>query len=232
MNLRRTATLSGWLWIATYVTSIPAYFTFYAPFRTNPALITGSGPDPTTSVAWGAFLELLLIIANVATAVVFYPILRRQSEPGALGFVTARLVECTFIAIGLLSALTFVFMRQQGTGTLELGHAFVAIHDRAFLLGPGFIVGLGNGLLLGWLMYQSRLVPRGLAIFGLVGGPLLMASGVAIMFGWAERGGSLQVIATIPEFIWELSLGIYLVAKGFKPSPITAGLEANASAAR
>lgn len=224
VNLRRTATFSGWLWIATFVTSIPAYFIFYAPFRNDPTLITGSGADPTTSVAIGACLELLLIIANIGTAVVFFPILKRQSEAGALGFVASRLIESTFIAIGILSALTFVFMRQHGTGTNDLGQAFVAIYDRAFLLGPG-LCGFGNGLLLGILLHRSGLVPRGLAMLGIIGGPLLMASSVAVMFGVTERGSSLQALATIPEFIWELSLGVYLVAKGFKPSPVTAGLE-------
>jgi hypothetical protein len=225
VNLRRTATLAGWLLISTFVTSIPAYFTFYAPMRDDPGLITGSGPDPTTSVAIGALLELLLIIGNIGSAVVLYPVLKRQSEAGALGYVGARIMESTFIAIGILSALTFVFLRQSGTGTRELGNVLVAIYDRAFLVGPGICVGVGNGILLGWLLYRSKLVPRGMALLGLIGGPLLIASGAAIMLDLAKRGGSVQALSTIPEFIWELSLGIYLVVKGFKPSAITPGLE-------
>lgn len=230
--LRRTASLAGWLWIITFVVSIPAYFILYAPVRDDPSLITGAGTDPTTSVALGAVLELILIVANIGTAVVFFPILKRQNEAGALGYVTARVMECVFIAIGIISLLTFLFMRQEGTAGTDaaLGEAFVAVYDRAFLIGPGFFAGLGNGLLLGYLMYRSGLVPRGMAILGLIGGPLLMASGIAIMFDLTERGSTLQAIATIPEFLWELSLGIYLVVKGFKPSPLTAGLESPASA--
>ena len=91
------------------------------------------------------------------------------------------------------------------------------------------MVGIGNGIILGWLMYRSGLVPRGMAMLGLIGGPLIILSGIAVMFDVAERGGSLQGIATIPEFFWELSLGIYLLVKGFKPSPITAGLESSAA---
>ena len=228
MNLRRTATISGWLWIATFVTSIPAYFTFYAPMRNNPGLVTGSGPDPTFSIGVGAILELLLIIANVGTAVVFYPILKRQNHASALGYVGARLMECTFIAIGIIAALTFTFMRQSGMGTKELGNLLMAIYDRSFLVGPGFCTGFGSGLLLGVLLWRSRLVPRSITILGLVGGPLLMASGMAIMLGFIPRGGTIQGLSTIPEFIYELSLGIYLVVKGFRPSPITAGLESRA----
>jgi hypothetical protein len=220
MDPRRTATLTGWLFIATFVLSIPAYFIFYADVRDTPNLITGAGDDPTASVAIGAVSELFLIIANVGTAVVLFPILKRQSEVGALGYVTARLVEQIFIAIGIVSLLAFVFMRQEGTGTPALGEAFVAIYDRAFLLGPGFFAGVANGLILGYLMYTSGLVPRGMAMLGLIGGPLVMASAIAIMFDVTDRGSTLQAIATIPEFFWELSLGIYLIVKGFRPSPI------------
>ncbi|MEU4605416.1 DUF4386 domain-containing protein [Kribbella sp. NPDC023972] len=224
---RKVATLTGWLMVITFVTSIPAYFFLYAPVRDNPDYITGAGADPTASVALGAVLELILIVANIGTAVVPYAVYRRYSEGLALGYVTARLVECTFIGIGLLSLLTFLLMRQQGTAGTDaaLGEVFVAIHDRAFLIGPGIFAGVANGMILGYLMYRTGLVPRGMAMLGLIGGPLLLAAAIAIMFDVIERGSALQGIATIPEFIWELSFGIYLIVKGFKPSPILAGLE-------
>ena len=197
------------------------------PVRDNPDYITGAGADPTASVALGAVLELILIIANVGTAVVPYAVFRRYSEGLALGYVAARLVEAIFIAIGIVSLLAFLFMRQEGTAGTDaaLGEAFVAIYDRAFLIGPGFFAGVANGMILGYLMYRSGLVPRGMAMMGLIGGPLVVASGIAVMFDVVERGSTLQGIATIPEFIWELSFGIYLIVKGFKPSPILAGVE-------
>ncbi len=224
MDPRRIARVFGWLFVATFVTSIPAYFIFYADVRDAPNLITGTGADPTASVAIGAALELFLIIANVGTAVVIYPIIKRQSEIGAVSYVSARLVEQIFIAIGIISLLAFVFMRQEGTASdAALGQVFVAIHDRAFLIGPGFFAGVANGVILGYLMYRSGLVPRGMAMLGLIGGPLVMASGIAVMLDVTERGGALQGIATIPEFFWELSLGIYCIVKGFRPSsPILA----------
>jgi hypothetical protein len=227
-NPRTIARVFGWLFIATFVTSIPAYFIFYADVRDTPNLITGAGADPTTSVAIGAVLELFLIIANVGTAVVIFPILKRQSEAGALGYVSARLVEQIFIAAGIISLLAFVFMRQEGTAGSDaaLGQTLVAIHDRAFLIGPGFFAGVANGVILGYLMYRSGLVPRGMAMLGLIGGPLVMASGIAIMFDVTQPGSTLQAIATIPEFFWELSLGIYCIVKGFRPSPILAMDEA------
>ena len=141
---------------------------------------------------------------------------------------TSRLVsfvECTFIAIGLLSLLTVVTLQQgvagADTGSLvAVGESLVALHDWTFLLGPGFVVGIGNGLILGYLMYRSALVPRGMAWLGLIGGPLIIASGVGVLFGVIEAGGVVQGIATIPDFLWELSLGIWPIVRGFNPSAI------------
>ena len=225
MDTRKIATLTGWLMIGTFVTSIPAYFLLYAPVRDNPDLITGTGADPTASVAFGVVLELVLIIANVGTAVVPYALFKRYNEGLALGYLAARLVESIFIAIGIVSLLTFLSMRQEGTAGSDaaFGQLLVAIYDRAFLVGPGFFAGVANGMILGSLMYRSGLVPRGMAVLGIIGGPLVAAAGVAVMFGVTERGSALQGLATIPEFIWELSFGIYLIVRGFRSAPAEAG---------
>jgi hypothetical protein len=212
----------GWFFLATFLTSIPAYFIGYAEMLDNPGLIAG-GADPTTGIATGAALETLLIIANVATAVVAYPVLKRESEMGAIGYVSARLVEGVFIAIGIVSALAFLLMRQDASAvaTPALGDAFVSLYHRAFLLGPGFMAGLANGVILGYLMYRSELVPRGMTWLGLIGGPLIMITGIAVMFDVIERQSAIQAIATAPEFFWELSLSIYCIIKGFRlSSPI------------
>jgi hypothetical protein len=222
MSNRRTAALAGWLMVITFITSIPAQLILYVPVLDKPNYITGAGANAHSMVALGALLEVLLIIANVGTAVVLFPILKRQNEAGALSYVTARLVESTFIAIGIVSLLAILTVREDSArgANAALGESLVAIHDWTFLLGPGFIVGVGNGLILGYLMYRSGLVPRRLAMLGLIGGPLICASGTLVLFNVIDAGSPVQVIATIPEFIWELSFGIYLIVKGFKPSPI------------
>ena len=221
MNSQTIARVFGVLFLITFITSIPAYF-FYIPVLDDPRYIVGAGAD--TRVSFGAFLELLLIIANIGTAVVLYPIVRRQNEILALGYVTARIVECVFIAIGILSLLTVVTLRQEAAAgadaasLLTAGESLVALHEWTRQLGPGFVVGVGNGLILGYLMYRSGLVPRGMAVLGLIGGPLIVASGVAILFGVFEAGSAWQMIATIPESFWELSFGVWLIVKGFNPS--------------
>jgi hypothetical protein len=223
---RKTALITGVLFIITFVTSIPAALLLYAPVLDDANYIVGAGAD--ARVALGALLELLLIIANVGTAVVLFPILKRQNEGLALGYVSARLVECTFIAIGIVSLLSILTLRQDFAGAaggdsgsfVTVGKSLVAIHDWTFLLGPGFVVGVGNGLILGYLMYRSGLVPRGMAMLGLIGGPLICVAGIAVLFDVIEPGSGPQVIATAPEFVWELSLGIWLIVKGFRPSPI------------
>jgi hypothetical protein len=137
-------------------------------------------------------------------------------------------MECVFIAVGILSVLAVVTLRQDIAGAADpatldaVGRSLVAIKDWTFLLGPGFVVGVGNGLMLGYLFYRSGLVPRRMAMLGLIGGPLIMLSGIAVLFDVIEQGSAAQAIATIPEFFWELSLGIYLAVKGFRRSPILA----------
>ena len=218
---RRIALVTGVLFLITYLTSIPALYLFQ-PVLDDPAgYIAGAGAD--NRILLGAFLEVILIIANIGTAVVLFPILKRQSEILALGYVTARVVECTFIAIGLLAVLGVVTLRQDAPDAGSLAVSLAAIKDWTFLLGPGFIGVLGTGLILGYLMYRSGLVPRWMAMLGLVGGPLLSASGIAVLFDVLQFAGVGQGIATIPEFLWELLLGIYLTVRGFKRSPITTG---------
>ena len=222
MDYRRVATVTGWLWIATFVTSIPARFIFYAPVLDEPNYVTGAGADAWTLVATGAMLELFLIISNVGTAVVPFPILKRQNEAGALGYVTARVIECVFIAIGIVSMLAILTVRQDAPSGADaaLGQGLEAVYEWAFRIGPGFFVGVGNGLILGYLMYKSGLVPRGMAMLGLIGGPLLIIAGILVIYDVIEASGPIQGLMTIPEALWELSLGIYLVVKGFRPSPI------------
>jgi hypothetical protein len=233
-STRKTALIAGALFVITFLTSIPAALLLYTPVLDHANYIVGAGAD--TRVALGAFLEVLLIVANVGSAVVLFPVLKRQNESLALGYVTARVIESTFIAIGIVSLLAIVTLRKDvggagGAGSLvPVGRSLVAIHDWTFLLGPGWIVGVGNGLILGYLMYRSGLVPRRMAMLGLIGGPLIIISGTAVLFNVIQPGSAPQVIATIPEFIWELSLGIYLMVKGFKPSPILSGTTANAGA--
>ncbi len=225
MNPQKIARVFGVLFLITFITSIPAQLVLYVPVLHNPGYILGGGAD--NGVLLGAFLELILIIANIGTAVVVFPILRRQNEILALGYVTARIVESAFIAVGLLSVLTILTLRQEAAGAdaaslVTAGKSLVALHDWTFLLGPGFVVGVGNGLILGYLMYRSGLVPRGMAVLGLIGGPLVCASGIAVMFGVFEAGSAPQFIATIPEIAWELSLCIWPIVKGFNPAALAA----------
>jgi hypothetical protein len=208
----------GVLYLITFVTSIPALW-LYQPVLDDPVgYIVGEGQN--SRILFGVLLELLLIIANIGTAVVIFPIVRRQNEELALGYVTARLFECTFILVGIVAVLGIVTLQQDVVGAAEgtLAYTLAAIKDWTMLLGPGWVVGWGNGLILGYLMYKSGLVPRRMTWLGLVGGPLIILSGTLVLFGVGNKGGTLQAVATIPEFLWELSLGIYCTLKGFRPS--------------
>ena len=222
-----TALAAGVLFIITFAASIPAVL-LYGPVLSDPNYVVGAGAD--SQIFLGALLEVITVIANIGTAVVLFPILRRQNEGVALDYVAARLVEATFMAVGIMSLLAVVTLRQDFAGTtgadtasfVTAGKALVAVHDWTFLFGPGFLgAGFGNGILLGYLMYRSGLVPRPMAWLGLIGGPLVCASAIGVLFGVFDPGSVPQGIATIPEILWEASLGLYLTFKGFRPSPIT-----------
>jgi hypothetical protein len=228
-SLRRTALIAGGLYVLTFVSSIPALI-LIAPVLDNPNYIISSGAD--TRVLWGLFFDLINAIAAIGTAVTLFPVVKRQNEAFALGFVTSRMFEAAVIVIGVVSLLSIVTLRQDlagvagaDTGSLvTAGQALVAIRDWTFLLGPGLMAGV-NALLLGTLMYRSGLVPRVIPVLGLVGAPLLLAATTATFFGHNEQLSTVSGVATLPVAGWELSLGIWLVVKGFKPCPITAGLE-------
>jgi len=224
MNPQTIARVTGVLFLITYVTAIPAVF-LYGPLLDDPRYIVGGGAADN-GASLGALLELILIVANIGTTVVLWPVLKRVNEILALGFVTARVMESVFIAVGLLSVLALVTLRQEAAagadaGSLAaVGQSLVALHDWTFRIGPGFVVGIGNGLILGYLMYRSGLVPRSMAILGLIAGPMLIARFVGILFGVFEPGSVLGGLMVAPEFLWELALGIWLTVRGFNPSAL------------
>ena len=216
----------GVLYLITFITSIPALALYESVLRHPTSYITGSGHDK--QILFGALLELLLIIANVGTAVVIVPIMWRRYRELSIAYVTARVFESTFILVGIIAMVAIVTLRNQTAGAAEGTVAFTlaAIKDWTFLLGPGWVVGLGNGLILGYMMYRSQLVPRPWPWLGMIGGPLLMLTSTAILFGGNHPSGTLhglQGILTIPEAAWELFLGVYCTIRGFrKEAPILA----------
>ncbi|MBX3530109.1 MAG: DUF4386 domain-containing protein [Rhizobiaceae bacterium] len=217
--------LTGLMFIVTFATAIPPVVTFYVPALTDPAFVLGGGFD--TGVSWGALLELLLIMANIVTALALYPVLKRRFPVLSLGFVAARLMESTFIAVGIVALMALNTLRIQAGDSdpdalVAVGKSLVAVHDWTFRMGPGMVVGVGNGLILGAMMWKSRLVPRFLSVFGLIGGPALLVAGTAVLFGIIEAGSGWQVLATAPEFLWELSLGVWLLARGFNAAALAA----------
>ena len=224
--LQKPGRIAGLWFIGTFVFSIPAAL-LYEPVLNAADYILGEGLDARISL--GALLEVLLAIANIATAVVFFPVLKRVNEAVALGYVASRTIESGIIVTGLISLMSLVTLRNNVTGTsgdtasLDIaGQTLVALHDWTFLLGPQFCAGFGNGILLGYLMYRSGLVPRGMALLGLIGGPLAFIGGVLVLFGVFGQPSGPLIALTVIEFVWEASLAIYLTVKGYRPSPLLA----------
>jgi Domain of unknown function (DUF4386) len=220
---QRNARIFGVLFVITFLTSIPAAFLFMPALDDPAGFINGGGPD--TPIHLGAFLEFLLIIANVGTAVVLYPIARRQNQILAVGYIGARIIESVFIGMGIIFILGLVSLRQDAPGATDVAVSLAALKDWTMLLGPGLVVPVGNGLILGFLMYSSGLVPRPLAVLGLIAGPVLLVGNLGVLFGLWEVTG-LVGLFVLPEFAWELFLGIYAAVWGFrKAAPILLAAE-------
>jgi len=215
---RKTSLAAGVLYLLTFV-SIPT-LAMYGPVK-GANYVLGAGPD--TGAIFGGILEMIVALAGIGTAVALFPVVKRQNEGVALGFVASRTLEAagTFASVACL--LTVVTLRQEGAGASALvtSHALVALYDRLFLITQSFIPAV-NALLLGYLLYQSRLVPRALPLLGLIGAPLLVAADLAVLFDLIGRTSTPALVTALPIALWEFSLGVWLVVKGFKPSAITA----------
>ncbi len=226
-STRKTALVAGVFYLITFI-SIPT-LALYGPVKNHRDWILGSGSH--TAVLVGGFLEVIVALAGIGTAVTLYPVVKRQNEGAALGFVTARVLEAGMIFTGVVSLLSLVTLRQHlggATGAnaaalVTTGASHVAIYNWTFLLGQSLMPAI-NALLLGTLLYRSRLVPRIIPVIGLIGAPILVAAVIATLLSGSEPPPSVAVLAALPVAAWELSLGVWLVVKGFKPSPITTGM--------
>jgi hypothetical protein len=232
--MRRTSLAAGILYLITFV-SIPTLF-LYNPVRDNADFVLGVGSD--TAVLWGALSEVVVALAGVGTAVVLFRVAKRQSETAALGFVASRILEAAGILVGVVSLLSLVSLRDvAGTAGADpaslvtTGHSLLATYDNAFLLSQS-LMPVFNALCLGYVMYRSGLVPRILPIMGLVGAPLLLTSDILIFLGVIDRVSPFAAVAFIPIAVWELSLGVYLTVKGFKPAAVAALTSTDATVQR
>ena len=215
-STRANSLAAGVLYLLTFV-SIPT-LALYGSIH-DPNYIVGPGPD--TAVFIGGILEIIVALTGIGTAVALYPVLKRQNEGVALGLVGSRVLEAGTIFAGVAFLLSVVTLRQAGAGAdaLVTGRALVALYDRMFLIGQSFMPAV-NDLLLGFLLYQSRLVPRVLSLIGLVGGVLLVAGDIAVLFGLIGQHAPSTALFAVPVALFEFALGFWLIFKGFNSSAI------------
>jgi hypothetical protein len=218
--LRKTSLVAGIFYLLTFV-SIPT-LVLYGPVH-DPNYIAGHGSDKAVII--GGILEIIVALAGIGTAVVLYPVVRKQNESTALGLVAARVLESGTIFVGVAFLLSIVSMRQGGAGpdAMMIGHALATLYDRIFLLGQSFMPAVCD-LLLGIMLYRSRLIPRGLALIGIIGAAPLLAGYIAVLFGVIGQHSPLAGLSAVLVALFEFSLGIYLVVKGFRTSVINAGI--------
>ena len=222
---RKFALAGGVLYLMTFIFSIPAVL-LYGPVLSDPAYIVSAGAD--SQVLLGALFDIITSLACIGTAVALYPVIRRQSGAASIGFVATRIFEAAVIIIGVVCLMAVVNLRQTGAaaGTdasalVAVGQGLVAVRDVTFLVGPGVMPGF-NALLLGYVLYRSRLVPRAIPAMGLIGAPVFLVSATLSILGLQEQVSVLPLIALPLIFVWELSLGLWLTFKGFRPAAVAA----------
>ena len=217
---RKLSLAAGIFYLLTFV-SIPAAF-LYAPVRDLNFVV---GPGPDTPVIIGGILEIIVALACIGSAVALHPVIKRQGEAFSLGFIGARTLEAGTIFAGVVSLMTLVTIRKSGPGeeALIIGRMLTAMYDW-FHLGQNLIPAI-NAVLLGTLLYQSRLVPRILPVLGFIAAPLLIANTIILMFDISGPLLTLTTLGVLPIAVWEFSLGVWLVVKGFYPAPIVAEYE-------
>jgi len=211
---RKTSFWAGFFYILTFI-SIPTLF-LYQPIHEPNYLLSNANDN---YVVIGGILEIIVAICGIITSIILYAVLKKQNETLALGLVAARILEAATIFVGVSFILGIVTLHQQGAGenALTASHALIALYDRIFVLGQGFMPAIDD-ILLGVLLYQSRLVPRWLSVIGITGAFPLFAGYFAIMFGVIERSSPLTGVSAVMVAFFEFTLGIYLLVKGIKKS--------------
>ena len=214
---RKTSLTAGILYLLTFI-SIPTLSLYHEIHQPNFVISSA----PSNDVVLGGMLELVMALACIGTAFAFYPVLKKQNEMLALGFVAARILEATLIFAGVASLLTVLNLRTLGAEAQVMSRGLVLLYDRLFLISQSFIPAV-NGLLLGSLLYQTRLVPRILPIIGIIGAFTLVAGDVAVLYGVYDQRAPIAGLSAVPIALWEFSLGIYLTFKGFKENAVILG---------
>lgn len=214
MTDRRTALIAGLLYLLTFAASIAA-LPLLDPVLHNPGFVTTTGAAPL--VRLGALLDLINAAACVGTALVVYPVLRRSAPVGAISFVASRLIEAAIISFGVIALLTVISLRATDASALvPVASALVTLRDWTFLLGPGLMPAV-NAALFATALWRARLVPRSIPLLGLIGAPLQLISVLATFFGATSQVSPLSAVAVIPIFLWELSVGLWMTFRGFRP---------------
>lgn len=220
---RKNEIIVGVLFILAAVTAIIG-LALYQPILNDADYIVKASANET-QVIWGAFCELILAFSVIGIAVMMYPILNKENESIAIGYVCFRLLEATIIILGIIILLSVVTLNQEFAKAvnpnvisfLTAGQLLITIHNWTFLFGPNLALGPGT-LMMSYILYNSKLVPRFIYILGLIGGPLIFLCAVLVMFGVFLQISIWGLLLAIPVFAYEMTLAIWLIVKGFNSS--------------
>ena len=213
------ATIVGVLFITATVASIVAGI-FLQPVLDDPDYLN-SGSANENRVAIGALLELIAAGAVVGTGVMLFPVFKKFNEGLALGYASGRSIEGVIIIIGAIGTLLLLTLGREYVAGAPAASYFqasstllLALRGWALVVGPMIVFSL-NDLILNYLFFQSRLIPRFLSVWGLIGAPLILAAGLLVMFGRIPPSGKIVILLALPVAVFEMVLALWLIVKGF-----------------
>lgn len=230
MNHRRNAIILGVFYILAAVSSVVAVLLYQPIMEENWYGVAQN--NQTQAVLFGVLFDVLLLISVASTAIILAPYLTKTSRRLSLAYLVFRLMEGVFIAIGLVAVLVLVTLSQAYDNSiiannndlmLVIGAMLQGFHRWIMVLGPNLMLGI-NTMIYSYLLYQSRLVPRALAIFGMVVSVMVFMAGVFDFLGYIEPWSTLKGLVALPLGVYEISLAIYLIVKGFKAEALTQDL--------
>lgn len=224
-NHRIIAINTGVLFLIAAIASIIGLILYQPILEDSEYIIHGATHN--TQIYWGAFFEIITAFAVMGTPISFFPILRKVNLSMAVATVSFRLLEASIIIIGILSLLAIISLNQSFSEEVNpnisaymvSGKLLIAIKNWTFLFGPNLALGPST-LLTSYMLYKSKLIPKTIAFLGLIGGPLIFLSAILVMFGFYKQISLMGTITALPVFFYEMSLAIWLIAKGFDISKL------------
>lgn len=217
---KQNATITGLFFILAAVSSIIG-LKLYEPILVDENFIVTTNQH-FSQIIFGAINELILCVTATGTGLMMFPYLKKYNESMGLGYLSFRMLEVVFIMMGIVAVLSVLSVSRHFANheidksmANAIGLSLIAFHDWTFMLGPNFMLAI-NTFIYSYVFFQTGLVPKKLATLGLTAACLIMLAAILEMFKIIEQISIWGIVLALPIAVYEMSLAVYLIRKGFR----------------